>query len=248
MTPAADAASAPRLVTRREAEPILGYAPHSLKAVMQQQRGRWPDPLACRVKGRALLWDLDALRTAARHGGTGSSRPSGADTDGLVTCLSCGPPLPLPGAASRTRPPGDSRRVPRRAPTAGLRRAHGHRRPRRPGRLHGLRDVHRSRLHRPDARRSAALAGTHPPLRRVPGGHQRPARRTSGTGRWRPPHPPRSPTGPPQHPGNQSPAAGFASMAAAIHATRHLSSRAAAARIGIGASTVKRWRLRLDES
>ncbi|MCX5114647.1 hypothetical protein OOK13_40520 [Streptomyces sp. NBC_00378] len=47
--------SASRLVTRREAEPLLGYARGSLKAVMQQQRGRWPDPVACRVKGRALL-------------------------------------------------------------------------------------------------------------------------------------------------------------------------------------------------
>jgi hypothetical protein len=37
-------------------------------------------------------------------------------------------------------------------------------------------------------------------------------------------------------------AAGFESMAAAIDATRHLSSRTAATQLGIGASTVKRWR------
>lgn len=37
-------------------------------------------------------------------------------------------------------------------------------------------------------------------------------------------------------------AAGYASMREAIDATRALSSREAAARIGVGASTVKRWR------
>lgn len=37
-------------------------------------------------------------------------------------------------------------------------------------------------------------------------------------------------------------AAGFESMTDAIEQTRDLSSRAAAARIGVGASTVKRWR------
>ncbi|MER6851601.1 hypothetical protein AB0A81_27195 [Streptomyces flaveolus] len=37
---------------------------------------------------------------------------------------------------------------------------------------------------------------------------------------------------------------GFSSMADAIDATRYLSSRVAAFRIGVGASTVKRWRQR----
>ncbi|MGY3676681.1 hypothetical protein ACVWXU_000304 [Streptomyces sp. TE33382] len=78
------------LVTRREAEPLLGYAPGSLKAVMQQQRGRWPGPVACRLRGRALLWDLDALRGVAHAGKVRSRRPDGADPDGLVTCLTCG--------------------------------------------------------------------------------------------------------------------------------------------------------------
>ncbi|MFE7529544.1 MucR family transcriptional regulator [Kitasatospora sp. NPDC057542] len=82
---------AARLVTRREVEPFLGYAPGSLKAVMQQQRGRWPDPVACRRRDRALLWELDALLAAARPAAeVRSRRPDGADTDGLVTCLVCG--------------------------------------------------------------------------------------------------------------------------------------------------------------
>ncbi|WP_197370976.1 MucR family transcriptional regulator, partial [Streptomyces clavuligerus] len=91
MTPAADTDTVSRPVTRREAEPLLGYAPGSLKAVMQQQRGRWPAPVACRVRGRALLYDLEELRAVAARGGDGRSRrPGGADADGLVTCLSCG--------------------------------------------------------------------------------------------------------------------------------------------------------------
>ncbi|MFI1176792.1 hypothetical protein [Streptomyces melanogenes] len=41
---------ASRSVTRREVEPLLGYAAGSLKAVMQQQQGRcWLAPVACRV-------------------------------------------------------------------------------------------------------------------------------------------------------------------------------------------------------
>ncbi|MFG2776000.1 hypothetical protein [Streptomyces sp. NPDC048350] len=42
-------------------------------------------------------------------------------------------------------------------------------------------------------------------------------------------------------------AAGYASMAEAIRATRALPSRAAAERIGVGASTVNRWRIRLAQ-
>ncbi|MFI9329312.1 hypothetical protein ACIGZJ_17425 [Kitasatospora sp. NPDC052868] len=52
-----DLGGASRLVARREAEPLLGHAPGSLKAVMQQQRGRRPEPLACRRHDRALPWD-----------------------------------------------------------------------------------------------------------------------------------------------------------------------------------------------
>ncbi|CAM5361394.1 MucR family transcriptional regulator [Streptomyces viridochromogenes] len=91
MTSALDG-SASRLVTRREAEPILGYAPGGLKAVMQQH-GRWPDPVACVLKGRALLCDLEELRSADAHVGSDgvrSRRPAGASADGLATCLSCG--------------------------------------------------------------------------------------------------------------------------------------------------------------
>ncbi|WP_331731394.1 MucR family transcriptional regulator [Streptomyces sp. NBC_00073] len=81
-----------QLVTRREAEPLLGYAANSLKVVMQQQRGlgRWPAPTACRIRDRALLWDLGELLAVGRPEGVRSRRVSGSDPDGLVTCLSCG--------------------------------------------------------------------------------------------------------------------------------------------------------------
>lgn len=79
------------LVARREAEPLLGYAPGSLKVAMRQQPGRWPSPVACRVRDRALQWDLGQLRAAvAVPDASRSRRHRGADADGLVTCLSCG--------------------------------------------------------------------------------------------------------------------------------------------------------------
>lgn len=86
------------LVTRREAEPVLGYGPGSLKALMQQRRERWPPAIACRVRDRALLWELAALQAASAIGGTSRSRrPAGADADGLVTCLTCGRRYRSPG-------------------------------------------------------------------------------------------------------------------------------------------------------
>lgn len=78
------------LVTRREAEPLLGYATGSLKVVMQQQRGRWPDPVACQVRNRALLWDLDQLRAATQTGAEiRSRRPVLDDTAETIECLEC---------------------------------------------------------------------------------------------------------------------------------------------------------------
>ncbi|MFF8618294.1 MucR family transcriptional regulator [Streptomyces sp. NPDC015350] len=237
-------ASASRLVTRREAEPILGYARGSLKAVMQQQRGRWPDPVACRVKGRALLWDLDALTATARHGGTGSRRPSGADDDGLVTCLTCkrrfrslGPHLArahqTTAAEYRTehRLPAttalmatDVRATLTRTTTAAMSKdpqfvARMRAATPSPQELTRRADEARAGTDDLPAVRAARAAGARQSL---PAAQQ--ARRAAVEAKAH--------------------AAGFESMAAAIHATRHLSSRAAAARIGIGTSTVKRWRQR----
>lgn len=66
-----------------------GFFPGSHTVTMQQQRGRWPAPVVCRVRGRALPYDLQELRAAAtaRSGDVRSRRRASAD--GLVTFLSC---------------------------------------------------------------------------------------------------------------------------------------------------------------
>ncbi|MEE1737030.1 MucR family transcriptional regulator [Streptomyces sp. BE147] len=236
------AGSASRLVTRREAEPLLGYAPSSLKAVMQQQRGRWPDPVACRVKGRALLYELEALRAVVRPGAVRSRRPAGADADGLMTCLSCGrrfrslgPHLArahdmtaaeyraehcLPASAALMAT--EARAALSQARTAAMASN--------PEMLDRMRAAalpqqelarrsadSRTGTNDLPAVRAARAAGAR---RTLPAAQQ--ARRAALEAKAQ--------------------AAGFKSVAAAIEATRHLPSRAAATQIGIGASTVKRWR------
>jgi CheY-like chemotaxis protein len=82
------------LVDRGEAAAVLGYAPGSFKNEMRRNPERWPASIACRLRPqRALLWDRCAIEAAARSDGSvraGSRRRSGADSDGLVTCLECG--------------------------------------------------------------------------------------------------------------------------------------------------------------
>ncbi len=241
--------SASRLVTRREAEPILGYAPGSLKTVMQQQRGRWPDPVACRLRGRALLYDLEALRAvAAPHSGNvRSRRRAGADSDGLVTCLSCGHRYRSlgPHLARAHHLTAAEYRAEHHIPATTALMATDVRAALSQARTSAMTDdpdlINRMRSgalpQQELARRSAeGRAGTDdlPAVRAaraagarrtLPAAQQ--ARRDALEARAR--------------------TAGFESMAAAIEATRHLSSRAAAMRIGVGASTVKRWRLRPDQ-
>jgi predicted transcriptional regulator len=61
---------------------------------MRRNPERWPASIACRLRPqRALLWDRCAIEAAARNDSsvpTGSRRRSGADSDGLITCLACG--------------------------------------------------------------------------------------------------------------------------------------------------------------
>ncbi|MER7847421.1 MucR family transcriptional regulator [Kitasatospora sp. NPDC096077] len=238
-----DAAS--HLVTRREAEPILGYAPGSLKTVMQQQRGCWPDPVACRRRGRALLWELDALLAVARPAAeVRSRRPDGADVDGLVTCLACGRRFrSLAPHLARVHDMSATAYRAEYALPAGtvlmatdVRRSLSRTRREAMAADPDLLDPMRAATPPLDvlARRSAAArAGTNglpavraarrsAALRTVQAAQQ--ARRDALEATAR--------------------AAGFASMTEAIEATRDLPSRAAAARIGVGASTVKRWRQR----
>jgi hypothetical protein len=237
-----------RLVTRREAEPLLGYAAGSLKAVMQQQPDRWPAPVACRLGGaRALQWRLDELQAIARgEGALRSQRPDGADEDGLVTCLSCG---------NRYRSLGPHLARAHRISAAQYRAEHGL-----PASAALMARAVRATL---SARRQAAMdeqpelvenmkAAAPPPdtlarrsaqarartdslpavraarrdgaLRTLPAARQ--ARRDALEAR--------------------AAAAGFASLADAVAATRSLTVAAAANRIGVSTSTVKRWRGKPD--
>ncbi|MGW0984260.1 MucR family transcriptional regulator [Streptomyces xiamenensis] len=235
--------AASQLVSRREAEPVLGYAPGSLKAVMQQQRGRWPAPVACRVRGRALLWELDALRAVVQPAAKSRSRrPAGDGDDGLVACLICGRRLRSlgPHLARVHGMTAEDYRAEHRLPAStalmgsavrgalsAARRAAMAADPElvtrmREAALPGEELARRSA----DARagtddlpavRAARRAGA---LRTIPAAQQ--ARREALEERAR--------------------GAGYGSMAEAIAATRGLSAGAAAERIGVGVTTVKRWR------
>ncbi|MFD4397189.1 MucR family transcriptional regulator [Kitasatospora sp. NPDC058478] len=236
-----DAAS--RLVTRREAEPVLGYAPGSLKAVMQQKRGRWPEPVACRRRDRALLWELDVLLAAARPATEARSRrPDGADTDGLVTCLVCGRRFRslAPHLARVHEMSAAEYRAENALPASTALMATDVR--------SSLSQARRDAMAAdPDlldpmltatpplvelARRSAAARAGTDNLPAVRAARRAGALRTLSAAR--------------QARKNAleavAVAAGFASMLAAVEATRDLPSRAAAKRIGVSASTVKRWR------
>lgn len=231
-----------RLVTRREAEPLLGYAAGSLKAVMQQQRGRWPSPVACRVRGRAHLWNLDELLAVNRPADVRSNRASGADPDGLITCLSCdrrfrslGPHLArahhitaaeyraehrLPATtalmADETRSALSASRIDLMGQDpealAPMRRAALP-----PEELARRSAEGRSATDGLPTVRAARAAGAR---RTLPAANE--ARRTAMEARAR--------------------AAGFSSMLDAIGATRGMTVRSAAERIGVGVTTVKRWR------
>ncbi|MEU6664283.1 MucR family transcriptional regulator [Streptomyces sp. NPDC046821] len=213
---------------------------------MQQQRGRWPDPVACRVKGRALLWDLNALRAAARQGGTGSRRPSGADADGIVTCLSCGRRLRSlgPHLARAHRMTAAEYRAEHRLPATAALMADEVRGALSQARTSAMADdpdiIGRMRAaalpQQELARRSSGARAATDGLPAVQTARAAGARRTLPAAQ--------------QARRNaleaKARAAGFDSMTAAIDATRHLPSRTAAQQIGIAASTVNRWRRRSE--
>ncbi|GGU62281.1 MucR family transcriptional regulator [Streptomyces lavendofoliae] len=246
MQPGQTPPASSRLVTRREAEPLLGYASGSLKVVMQQQRGRWPEPVACRVRGRALLWNLEELLAAGRgqQGGLRSRRPGGADPDGLVTCLICGRRFRSlgPHLARIHHVTAAEYRAEHQLPASATLMATDTRLGLSTARIDAITEqpelIERMRAANLPAselsrRSTEARSGTDSlpvvrasrragALRTLPAAQQ--ARRDALEAVAR--------------------AAGFASMADAIENTRDLPSRAAAERIGVGASTVKRWRQR----
>ncbi|MFE8940929.1 MucR family transcriptional regulator [Streptomyces sp. NPDC007872] len=239
---------APHLVTRREAEPLLGYAPGSLKAVMRQQHTRWPAPVACRVKGRILLYDLEEMRAAARNGNRAalSHRPAGADADGLVTCLSCGQRYRSlgPHLARAHHMTAAEYRTEHRLPATTALMATDARSALSQARLSAMAD---------DPELIARMRSATPPVQELA---RRSTESRAGTDELPAVRAARAAGARKTHPAAQQAlrdalearvrAAGYASVTAAIEATRHLSNRAAATRIGIGASTVSRWRQRLQ--
>ncbi|MFI5831107.1 MucR family transcriptional regulator [Streptomyces sp. NPDC051578] len=191
-----------------------------------------------------MLYELEALRAVARPGEVRSRRRAGADADGLVTCLSCGRRFRSLGPhlarahhmtaveyraehglpATTTLMATDARAALSQARTAAMADD-----PDLVGRMRAA-ALPQQEL----SRRSAeARAGTND-LPTVRAARAAGARRTLPAARQA-----RSAA---LEAAVQ--AAGFESMAAAIDSTRHLSNRAAAARIGVGPSTVKRWRQR----
>jgi hypothetical protein len=249
MTPASDTASASRLVTRREAEALLGYAPGSIKTMMQQQRGRWPGPVACRVRNRALLYDLAELRAAAStsSGDVRARRPSGADADGLVPCLSCGRRFRSlgPHLARAHRMTAAEYRAEHRLPATTALMAIGTRTALSQARISAMTD---------DPDLVARMRSATPPLQELVRRSEEGRTGTDGLPAVRAARAAAARTTLPAAQQArrdaleaQAQAAGYASVAAAIEATQHLSSRAAAAQIGIGASTVNRWRRRSQQ-
>lgn len=235
------------LVTRREAEPMLGYAPHSLKVVMRQQRGRWPEPVACRVRDRALLWQAEALREAAGHG-TGRARRAGrldgADPDGIVTCLSCGRRLRSlgPHLARVHQITAVEYRAEHRLPATLALMAPDVRGALSEARLAAMDDdpeiIERMRAATPP---NAVLVRWSIEGRTATAGF--PAVRAARAAVARKTLP-RAQQARRDAVEQRAHAAGYPSMADAIEATRSMSQRGAAARIGVAAGTVSRWRRR----
>ncbi|GHG15253.1 MucR family transcriptional regulator [Streptomyces filamentosus] len=233
---------ASRLVTRREAEPLLGYAPGSLKAVMQQQKNRWPAPVACRVKGRALLYELAALQDISQRGEVRSRRRAGSDPDGLVTCLTCG---------RRYRSLGPHLARTHQMTAAEYRAEH-----RLPATTALMADDVRASLSRT---RTAAMADDPDLVGRMRTAAlpqeellRRSAKARAGTDNLPTIQAARAAGAHRTLPAAQQArqdaleakahASGFTSMQDAINRTRSMTNKAAAERIGVGITTVKRWR------
>lgn len=83
-----------RLVTRVEAAALLGYSTRSMATVMSRNPERWPRPAALLRNGRVwlLLWDADELLAAAPPASATERQGAVAtisDPDGLLTCAEC---------------------------------------------------------------------------------------------------------------------------------------------------------------
>lgn len=242
-----------RLVTRTEAAELLGYSPTSMATVMGRDPQRWPRAVALERHGRVwrMLWDADELLSAAppastieRRGGTATI----SDADGLLTCLECGRRFRSLGRhlqAAHDLGAGEYRQR-HHLPATGALSADGVR--------EGQSERQQDRLtDDPDAfahlepyqqhehlnqLRAAAIESHRSTVgsqlvraHRLPGQHY--AVQVMLARRW-------------ERLEGLARAAGFQSLGAAIQETADLSAAAAARHIGIAASTVTRWRAKLN--
>lgn len=238
-----------RLVTRVEAAALLGYSVKSMATVMSRDPARWPRPAALLHSGRVwlMLWDADELVAAAPQASATTRRGSAStisDSDGLLTCLECTRRfrslgrhlqaahgvtaaeyrqrhhLPATGALSADGMREDTSNR-QRARLAGDPAAFDHLRPYQDGnRLDQIRETaieaHRGTM-------STDLVRTH----RLAG--QRYAVQVMAASRR-------------ERLDEIARRAGFGSMDAAVRETADLALKSAARRIGVGPSTVARWR------
>lgn len=234
-------------VTRREAEQLLGYAPGSLKAPMQQQHDRWPAPTRPASKGgEAHRYSLAQLREAAGRSPDAAEsvgrQVTLPDTATAMQCLSCGRwlrslgphlvrahgltaeeyraehGLPRGAAlmAATTRAALHQVGVERLAHDERVRQA-----------LAADADQQRARL--AQARAVRGYSDQHPLVRQ----HRRDARAIAHAQQRAQLAARRD---------ELARQAGYADWPTAIRATAELSERAAAAHLGVGRSTVRRWR------
>lgn len=175
-----------------------------------------------------------------------SRRPDGADADGLVTCLTCGQRFRSlgPHLYRAHQMSAAEYRAEHKLPASVALMATSTRQALSDARQRAMQEdpdlVGRMRAATPSpeelARLSAAArAGTND-LPRVRAARRRGAQATQ----------PRTVQTRREQMDAVARVAGYSSMTDAIEATRDLSSRQAAARIGVGASTVKRWRQKAE--
>jgi hypothetical protein len=234
----------PRLITRGEAARLLGYSESSLAAVMGRYPQRWPAPSAVLRVGRVwkAVYDYDLMRAAGAGGdGQVGKRATISDPDGVLTCLECGRRFRALGRHLRHAhdlTPAEYR-AKHRLPAGGslladAQRAEAHARMVAEDTSHL--GPYRDRARLAEMAKVAAVASRETRDFEMVRAHRLPgqqhgvevmaARRAEVLDA-------------------KAQAAGFAGIEDAIRQTSALTLRQAAGRIGIGASTVGRWRGKL---
>lgn len=226
------------LVNRAVAELALGYARGSLRTVMRKQPGRWPGPVACRLDGRILLWDLDELRAADHRGEqVGANSWTVSDPDGLITCLECGRRFRSlgPHLARAHQLPAREYRARHQLPATAALTSDNTRASLRDQRLQALAQDPTLLDHLrawPTPRGPRTVPGQVPVVREHRRGtdHLRVAASARVRARRRE---------------ERAQAAGYDTWATAVEATRELTRDLAAAQLGCGTTTITQWRARL---